>query len=164
MGPRRRTLESQVRERVDAMKKYVVTLNKEERSSLEAVIGKGKGSAHRQRHARILLKVDQGEQGPGWSDEETVAALDVSVRTVERVRQRCVEEGPEAAMQPKAQENRRRKMDGRAEARLVMLACSKAPKGSARWTLHLLADKMVEMQYAPSLSHETVRRTLKKTR
>lgn len=116
-------------------------------------------------HARILLKADSGEWGEGWTDEKTAQALNVSVATVEQVRQRLVEGGVEAALsRKKHSRTRSRKLDGDGEARLVTLACSEAPDGRSRWTLQLLADRMVELAYVDSLSDETVRRTLKKTR
>lgn len=145
------------------MKNYVVELTEEERSSLERMISKGKGATLAQRHARILLKADQGAQGPRWSDARIAEALEVGSRTVARVRQRCVEEGLAAALKPKSRPRFPSKMDGKAEAQLIAQACSKAPKGCARWTLHLLAGRMVELKVVDSLSHETVRKVLKKT-
>lgn len=147
------------------MKRYIVKLSQEERKKLEGLISKGKGSARRLMHARILLKADSGEWGEGWTDEKTAQALNVSVATVEQVRQRLVEGGVEAALsRKKHSRTRSRKLDGDGEARLVTLACSEAPDGRSRWTLQLLADRMVELAYVDSLSDETVRRTLKKTR
>jgi len=143
------------------MKKYIVTLTDEERETLLKIISAGKGAARRIAHARILLKADQG-----LTDEAIAEAVDVSRPTVERVRKRFVEEGLEAALDPRRPEKppRPRKLDGRQEAQLIALACSKPPAGRVRWTLCLLADKMVELKYVDSLSYETVRRTLKKTR
>ncbi len=143
------------------MKKYIVTLTDEERETLLKIISAGKGAARRIAHARILLKADQG-----LTDDAIAEAVDVSRPTVERVRKRFVEEGLEAALDPRRPEKppRPRKLDGRQEAQLIALACSKPPAGRVRWTLCLLADKMVELKYVDSLSYETVRRTLKKTR
>ena len=147
------------------MKRYIVKLSQEEREKLEDLISKGSGVAKRMTHARILLKADSGECGESWTDEKTAQALNVSVATVEQVRQRLVEGGVEVALnRKKHSRTRSRKLDGDGEARLVTLACSKAPDGRSRWTLQLLADRMVELAYVDSLSDETVRRTLKKTR
>jgi len=151
-------------ERVDAMKKYVVELEEEERALLEGMISKGKVSARRQRVARLLLKADQGPQGPGWSDQRIAEGLEIGVCTVERTRKRFVEEGLESALQPRPQARRFRKLDGKAEAHLIAQACSKPPQGSARWTLRMLAGRMVELQLVDSVSHESVRQVLKKTR
>jgi transposase len=141
------------------MKKYIVTLTNDERLTLDKLISAGKGAARRIAHARILLKADQG-----LTDEAIADAVETSRSTVERVRKRLVEEGLEAALDPRKPERpRSRKLDGRQEAQLIALACSAPPPGRVRWTLCLLADKMVELKYVDSLSYETVRRTLKKT-
>ena len=142
------------------MKKYIVTLTNDERLTLDKLISAGKGAARRIAHARILLKADQGH-----IDEAIAEAVEVSRPTVERVRKRFVEEGLDAALDPRRREKppRPRKLDGRQEAQLIALACSAPPAGRVRWTLCLLADKMVELKYVDSLSYETVRRTLKKT-
>lgn len=132
---------------------------------LQSLIAKGKGAAHKLTHARILLKADQGEWGEGWTDEKTAKALEVSVSTIEQVRERLVEGGMSSALnRKKPSRSRPLKLDGEKEAKLVTLACSTAPDGRSRWTLQLLADRMVELAYVDSLSDETVRRTLKKTR
>lgn len=145
-------------------KKYRVTLTPEERTELTALLQKGKAAARTLTHARILLKADQGEGGPGWKDEAIVAALDVSLSTVTRVRQAFVEVGLETALRRRpASKLRPRKLDGEQEARLITLACSEAPDGHARWTLRLLADRMVRLEYVEAVSHETVRQVLKKT-
>jgi transposase len=136
------------------MKKYIVRLSAEERESLRKLVSSGKGSARMFTRARILLKADVGEGGPAWSDEKIAEALDVTIQTVERVRKQLVEEGLEAVL---------RKLDGDVEAHLIALACSKAPEGYTRWTLRLLAGRMVELGYIESISHEAVRRALKKT-
>ena len=145
-------------------KRYIVTLTPEERTYLRGLISKGKAAAFKQRHARILLKTDQGSEGECWTDEKIEQALDVHSSTVERLRRRFVEEGLEAALQRKEQKNRRAKIiDGEAEAHLVTLACSKPPEGRTTWTLQLLADQMVSLEVVDSVSPETVRKTLKKT-
>ena len=146
-------------------KLYVVTLTADERSCLQALIAKGKAAAQKRLHAQILLKADAGPHGEGWKDEQIMEAFDVARRTVERVRQRLVEQGMEAALTRKTQQNRiPRKLDGVAEAQLIVVACSKPPEGRQRWTLKLLADRLVELDVVDSVSYETVRRTLKKTR
>jgi transposase len=147
-------------------KTYHVTLTPEERSELERMISAGKAAARKLAHARILLKADEAEGGPGWNDERIAEALDVGLSTVWRIRRRFVEEGTEAAVAPRASTRvYARKLDGAAEARLVKLACSKPPEGRKRWTLQLLADRMVVLGHAEDgLSYETVRRVLKKTR
>jgi transposase len=146
------------------MKRYRVTLTSEERAHLTELLSKGKAAARSLAHAHILLKVDEGVAGPRLSDEAVAEALDVNRSTVERVRMRCVEEGFEAALRPRpSRQLHPRKLDGVQEARLVTLACSPAPNGRGRWTLRLLADKLVELEIVDGISHETVRQTLKKT-
>jgi len=147
-------------------KKYLVTLTPEEREQLAGLLSAGKRSALTIARARILLKADQADGGPAWEDARIAEALDCGVRTVERVRQRFVERGLEAALGRKPQDrpSRERKLDGRAEARLIALACSTPPDGRAAWTLQLLADKLVELKVVGSVCDETVRRVLKKTR
>ena len=146
-------------------KKYTVTLTAEERTTLHALIAAGKAAASKLAHARILLKADAAPAGPGWTDARIAEAVEVDVTTVERVRQRFVEQGFEAALVRKPQDkpSRERKLDGKGEARLITLACSKPPKGRAAWTLRLLADTLVELQVVDAISHETVRQVLKKT-
>jgi len=148
------------------MKKYKVTLTGDERGELRGLIAAGKGAAKRLAHARILLKADASEGGPAWPDARIAEAAEVSVATAERVRQRFVEQGLEAALCRKKQDrpSRERKLDGAAEARLVTLACSAPPDGRARWTMQLLADRLVELRVVDAVSDETVRRTLLKTR
>ena len=146
------------------MKRYVVTLTAEERWALQALIAAGKASARKLTHARILLKADRDPVGPGWNDEEITEGLEVGHATVERVRQQFVEEGLEAALdRHKPRRDYRRKLDGDAEAHRIALACGEAPEGRARWTLRLLGERMVALEYVDTISHETVRRTLKKT-
>jgi transposase len=147
------------------MKKYRVTLTTEERESLAALIATGEAAAKKLTHARILLKADQAEGGPGWIDDRIAEAVDVSVATIERVRQRFVEQGLELALVRKTQDqpSRQRKLDGAGEARLIALACSKAPRGRVAWTLQMLADELVELKVVDSICPETVRQTLQKT-
>ena len=148
------------------MKKYIVTLTAEERQNLLDLIASGKGAAKKLAHARILLKADASPGGPAWADGPIAQAIEVSIATVERVRQRFVEQGLEAALVRKPQDRPSRDLtlDGRAEARLIALACTPPPEGRAVWTMQLLADKLVELEVVASVSDETVRRTLKKTR
>ncbi len=143
---------------------YIVTLTVEERAHLRELISKGKAAAYKQRHARVLLKTDQGRHGEHWTDEQIERALDVHPTTVERLRKRFVEEGFEATLGRKEQKNRKaKKIDGRAEAHLVALSCGEPPEGRKRWTLKLLADRLVELELVDSVCQETVRQTLKKT-
>ena len=146
-------------------KRYLVTLTPEERDDLRALISAGKRSALTLTRARILLKADQADGGPAWADDRIAEALDCGRRTVERVRQRFVERGLNLALGRKPQDrpSRERKFDGAAEARLIALACSPPPDGRARWTLKLLADKLVELEVFDAVDDETVRRVLKKT-
>jgi transposase len=148
------------------MKKYRVTLTAAERDELEQLLARGKADVRRLKHAQVLLKVDQAEGGPAWTDERIVAALDVGIATVQRLRQRFVEEGLQAALSPYRVGKRlyQRKLDGEQEAKLIALACSTPPDERGRWTLRLLAGRMVELQHVDTLSHETVRQTLKKMR
>ena len=145
-------------------KKYRVTLTPEERVELEGMLGKGKADARKLAHARILLQADAADGGPARTDEQVAAGLNVSTRTVERVRQRFVEDGFQAALRPKPTKRvYARVLDGAQEAHLLALACSAPPAGKKRWTLRLLAEQVVELRYADAVSHETVRRVLKKT-
>jgi transposase len=146
-------------------KRYRVTLTTEERGELERMISRGKADARKLAHARILLQADEAEGGPARVDEAVASALEVSVRTVERVRQRFVEQGLEAALLPKPSPRLYgRKLDGEQEAHLLALACTRPPEGKARWSLRLLAERMVALEHVDALSHETVRQALKKTR
>ena len=145
-------------------KKYIVTLTDEERSELRGLISKGKAAASKLLHARILLKADAAEGGPAWTDARIIETLEVSHATVERLRQRFVEEGLAAALERKPQQRRKaRVIDGEAEAQLIALSCGPPPEGRARWTLKLLAGKMVELEHVEHVCAETVRKTLKKT-
>jgi len=148
------------------MKKYIVRISEEERESLKTLASSGKGPARMFTRARILLKADVGEGGPAWPDDKIAEALDITVQTVERVRKQLVEEGLEAVLRRRkyTQKVSRKKLDGDAEAHLIALACSEAPDGYTRWSLRLLAGRMVELGYVENISHEAVRRVLKKTR
>jgi hypothetical protein len=148
-----------------SVKRYVVRLSKEEREQLQALIRKGKGPARRLLKARILLKADVSEGGPGWSDNKIIAALDTSVSMVYRVRKQLVEEGFEAVLSRKQRATPAvaRIFDGEKEAKLIALACSKPPKGRVRWTLRLLENKVVELGIVDRASDSTIHRTLKKT-
>lgn len=145
-------------------KRYVVRLTEEQRRQLETLVRRGRAHSRRLLYARILLKADATEGGPAWTDERIADALETSADTVARERRRFCEDGLEVALMPrKPGRPRRRVLDGRAEARLVALACSEPPEGRASWTLRLLADRMVELGVVEGVCHETVRRTLKKT-
>jgi transposase len=145
-------------------KRYIVTLTEQERQTLTAMISRGKAAARKLTHARILLKADVSERRPGLTDEVIAQEVQVGRATVERVRKTFVEEGFDGALE--ARKSRRvykRKLDGDGEAQLVRLACSQPPEGASRWTLRLLADRMVQLEIVEQLSHETVRQVLKKT-
>ena len=145
-------------------KLYRVTLTQAERQELQQMISRGKGEARKLAHARIVLQADESDRGPHRTDEHIAESLATTTRTVERVRQRFVEQGLHAALVPaRSKRSYTRKLDGKQEAKLIALACSKPPAGKKRWTLRLLADEAVELAIADSLSHETVRQTLKKT-
>ena len=145
-------------------KRYRVTLTVEERQELQKLVSVGKAAARKLMRARVLLLANQAEDGPAKADPEIMEALGCGRATVERVRKQLVEEGLEAVLQPKPSTRvYERKMDGRTEAYLIALTCGAPPAGRSRWTLRLLGDRMVGLGYVESLSHETVRRTLKKT-
>ena len=147
------------------MVRYKVTLTKEEHEQLSAVLGKGKHSSQQYRNACILINSDEGSCGQILSNEQISQVLQINTKTVERVKQRFVEEGFDECMERKPYPIKGPiKTDGDFEAHLIALSCSDAPEGYARWSLRLLADKMVELKYADSISHETVRRVLKKTK
>ena len=144
--------------------KYVVRLDAEERVELQSMVDEGRRSKSVRQRARILLKVDESPSGFAWTDERAAEFAEVSLSTAHRVRQRFVEEGFEAAVYRQPSTNRQyRKLDGAAEARLVTEACGPPPKGRARWTLTLLADRLVELGVVENISYMTVSRTLKKT-
>ena len=145
-------------------KKYIVTLTQEERQKLQTMLSKGRAAARKLTHARILLKADASEGEPAWNDDAIAEGLEVGRATVERVRKQFVEKGFEAALdRRKPRRKYLRKLDGDGEAHLIALACSQAPEGRSRWTLRLLADRMVQLEQVDHLSHETVRQVLKKT-
>ncbi len=141
-------------------KKYIVDLEKEERRILQRIIRAGKHSARKIRWAHALLKADKG-----WKDQSIAEALEISLPTIQRIRQRFVEEGLEIALGARSHKPRPylQKLDGKQEAKLIALACSKAPQGRTRWTLRLLAGKMVELNVVEEISYQTIRRVLKKT-
>ena len=144
-------------------KRYVVKLTSEERDQLEGMINRGREAAYRRRHAQVLLLVDEGEHGPGLFDRDAAERTGYSRRTVEQIRERCVTEGLAAALERKQRSrSRTRKLDGEGEARLISLACSDAPEGYARWTLQMLADRLIALDVVETISHECVRQVLKK--
>lgn len=146
------------------MKKYIVQLDGAQRKLLESMLTGGKAPARSQMHARILLKADQGEQGPGWEDQQIAEALGVGTATVGRVRQRFVEAGLLNALvrRPQPERPEKRKINGELEAQLITLACSQTEGGQKRWTMRMLADKLVQVGYVDQISHQTVWVTLKK--
>ena len=146
------------------VKRYLVRLSEPERTELEALVKTGRAAARKRLHAQILLKADEGAHGPAWTDTAIMKALEVSIRTVERLRQCLVEEGLETALNGRPQARYKSpKLDGGQEAHLIALACSTPPTGRKRWSLRLLADRMVELEYVDTVSYETVRQVLKKT-
>lgn len=146
--------------------KYTVRLTSDERKALFELIGKGKANKGKLNRARILLKADSGEEGENWTDDQIAEALYVSAMTVRNTRKSLVEEGLEKTLNNAISLKPRRKriIQGEEEAHLVALACSEAPEGRGRWTLRLLADKMVELGYVDAVSHTTVQDALKKTK
>lgn len=142
---------------------YKVTLTQEEREELMAIINKGTHSSQRFRNAYILLNADRGEFAERVTNEEMARVLKIGMRTIDRVKKRFVEDGFDAALERKESgRDYERKADGDVEAHLIALSCGKPPKGFGRWSLRLLADKMVELNYVDKISHETVRTVLKK--
>jgi hypothetical protein len=144
--------------------KYVVLLTEGDRDQLRQLLAAGTAPARKLAHARVLLKADKGPGGPGWVDAAIADAVEISQPTISRIRQQFVEAGLEAALDRRAP--RRvylRKLDGEQEARLIALTCGEPPAGQARWTLRLLAEKLVELEIVAAVSHQTVRRVLKKT-
>jgi hypothetical protein len=146
-------------------KKYVIDLSSEERDHLSAFLSKGKAPARAQLKARILLKADQGAGGEGWTDERICEALDTNTTMVTRVRRQLVEEGLDAVLRRKRRATPPVTpiFDGEAQARLIALACSDPPEGRSRWSIRLLADKVVELQIVDHTHFNTVGRVLKKT-
>lgn len=146
------------------MKKYKITLMREEREQLNDIISKGTHSAQLYRTAYILLNCDEGEHGDKLINEQVSKVLQISMRMIDRVKQKFVEEGFEACLERKPlSRTKEKQVDGETEAHLIALSCSKPPKGYSRWSLRMLADKMVELRYVENISYETVRRVLKKT-
>ena len=144
-------------------KKYVLKLTTEERSELDRLVRKGKVAGWKLQRAQALLKFDQGPDGPAWVDERIAEAFGVTVRSLESWRKQAVERGPLSLLERKARVAPAAiKLDGEREARLTALACSQPPRGQARWSLRLLADRLVELEVVEAVSHETVRRSLKK--
>ena len=145
-------------------KKYRVELTEEQRSHLLERLGRGERPAAEQTRVRVLLKVDEGPEGPAWTDDRTAGALEVASGTVAGIRRRFYERGLNGCVERKSPDREYdRKLDGEQEAKLIQLACSEAPEGRGQWSLRLLADEMVELNVVENLSHETVRQTLKKT-
>lgn len=144
---------------------YRIALTEEQRAELRGLVGSGTASARMLTRARILLKADHGEGGPGWSDAAIVGALDVNASTVLRVRRQFVTDGLAATLERKRPDRiYDRTLDGAQEARLIAIACSETPEGADHWSLRLLADELVRLEVVATISHETVRQTLKKTR
>lgn len=143
-------------------KKYIVRLSDTEREACYDVIGKLKGTSQKVRRAQILLKADA--EGPGWTDQQIAEAFDCRTKTVENIRQRLVERGFEETLEgKKSQAAAKKLLDGKQEAQLIAMRLGEPPQGYANWTLRLVARKVVELEIAPTISYETVRRTLKKT-
>lgn len=143
---------------------YVLKLTGDERVDLESVVRSGKTAGWKIQRAQALLKCDQGRDGPGWIDDQVAAAYGCTRRSVENWRKQAVAEGPLSLLERKPRSDKgRTKLDGEGEAQLVKLACSKAPAGFARWSLRLLAGKLVELKIVDSISHESVRSVMKKT-
>jgi transposase len=147
------------------MKRYHITLSAEERQHLEGLLSRGKADVRKLKHAQVLLRVDESPEGPGWTDERVAEAVGVGTATIERLRRRFVEDCFEAALSHYKGPDRvyRTKLDGLQEAHLITLACSQPPSGRGRWTLKLLADRLVALGHVDAVSIETVRKTLKKT-
>jgi len=144
-------------------KKYVLKLTPEERAELEQVVKRGKAAAWKVQRAQALLKCDQGAQGPGWTDERIAEAFGATTRSLESWRKQAVQDGPLSLLERKPRPPAVPILDGEREAQLVKLACSRAPEGRARWTLRLLAEHLIDLEIVETVSHETVRRALKKT-
>lgn len=143
-------------------KRYVVRLSVEERKLLHDLVHRGREAAYRRKYAQVLLLVDEGDGGPGMIDREVAERVGFSRRSVEQIRERCVTVGLTTALERKKHPPKLGKLDGEAEARLLSLACGEAPAGRARWTLRLLANRLVELEVIASVSPECVRQVLKK--
>jgi transposase len=145
------------------MKKYIVRLTQPQRQFLSELVHAKEAATRMQVRARILLKADQGEHGSGWHDQQIIEALEVGHATVERTRKQFVQGGLQAALFPQqARQVRPGKLDGEQEAHLVAICCSTAPAGCKRWSLRMLANRLVELEIVEQISHETVRAVLKK--
>jgi len=147
------------------MKKWIVQLEADERTRLEQLARRGKAAAYRIRHANVLLAVDQSPAGPGLADEQVAGTLNISVRSIEHLRRRFVEEGFDAALERKkrSRPSIEPMFDGEKEAKLIAIACGPKPAGRVRWTLQLLAQRVVLLKIVEHCSRETVRRVLQKT-
>jgi hypothetical protein len=147
------------------MEKYIVELTSAEQKELAQLVSKGKAAARKITHARILLQANKSQDGPAWKDEQISEAFGIHANTIHGIRWRFVEHGLQAALERKKQDrpSRKRIVDGDVEAHLIALRCGDPPEGRHQWTLRLLADKLVELEIVPSICHETVRQTLKKT-
>ena len=147
------------------MEKYIVELTSEEQEELAQLVSKGKAAARKITHGRILLQANESKDGPAWTDKQISQAFGVHTNTIHVIRRRFVEHGLQAALERKKQDHlsRKRVVDGDVEAHLIALRCGDPPEGRNQWTLRLLADKLVELEIVPSICHETVRKTLKKT-
>ena len=147
------------------MEKHVVELTSEEQKELAQLVSKGKAAARKITHARILLQANESKGGPAWKDKQISQAFGVHTNTIHGIRRRFVEHGLQAALERKKQDHpsRKRIVDGDVEAHLIALRCGDPPEGRNQWTLRLLADKLMELEIVPSICHETVRKTLKKT-
>jgi transposase len=146
------------------MKRYVVELTTEEQEELVQLVSKGKAAARKITHARVLLQANESENGPAWTDQQISDAFGIHTNTIHDIRRRFVEDGFQAALVRKKQvrPSRKRIVDGEVEARLIALRCGQPPEGKGRWNLRLLADRLVELEIVPDISHETVRQALKK--
>lgn len=144
-------------------KRWVVELSQEEREQLEQLINKGNIAGYKIKHAHMLLKADEGKHGPSWPDTRIAEAYNTCESTVRNLRKRLVEKGFEAALEREKQTNRRIKIDGEIEAKLIALACSHPPEGYSKWSVRLLADRLVELEIVDEISHMTVQRVMKKT-
>ncbi len=147
------------------MGKYIVELTSEEQKELAQLVSKGKAAARKITHGRILLQANESKDGLAWTDKQISQAFGVHTNTIHGIRRRFVEHGLQAALERKKQDHpsRKRVVDGDVEAHLIALRCGDPPEGRNQWTLRLLADKLVELEIVPSICHETVRKTLKKT-
>jgi transposase len=148
-----------------AMDKYVVELTSEERKELSELVSKGKAAARKITHARVLLQANESKDGPAWTDKQISEVFGIHTNTIHGIRRRFVEQGLRSALERKKQDipSRKRIVDGKVEAHLIALRCGQPPEGTNQWNLRLLADKLIELEIVPSISHETVRQALKKT-